>query len=668
MSELVRFIGELKRRHVFRVAAIYAVVAWALIQVVATVQPYLHLPAWTVTLVIVLLAIGLPVALFLGWAFDLTPDGVQRTLAGDAVAAPRLSKFAVVVIVLIALAGGGWLAYARGATGADAKSIAVLPFTNLSADAANEYFADGIHEQILTQLTQIADLHVISRTSVIQYKQQQRNLREIAQALGVGTILEGSVQRDGKRVRIHAQLIDAKRDKHLWSESYDRDLTDVFAIQSSIAQEIATELRAQLSGDERAALATAPTRSTEAYDLYLRARQLSRTVRDLEARVDLFRRALALDSTFVGAQIGLAEALFDLVDQHFVLMRLPAAESAATRALQLDPNAAEAHGLLSRMKSRVFDFDGALAEAAIARELKPDDPDMLRAYAMLLANRGLFTEAIHMQMRVLELDPASSVAHQQVARMLRGQGQWSEAERHLQRAIALDPDDPGPYDALIRHRAGVARSIEDLRPVLEQGIARYGAKSLAEHLLRGSGNLSGLLLELRPDLFDSIALGAGVDSVDYYIVAGYVKQRKGDEVGAHALFEQDRIVGEKRARALFGTDPRFQNPLYVAFGHSDLALALAGLGNHADAIKQAERGAELTPLSLPTDVSLATLWIVARVYVSAGRHDDAIAALERMLASPLAPVHAFTPTRLAIDPMFAPLRGQPAFDRLTKNQ
>ncbi len=666
MAGLADFIAELKRRRVFRVAVIYAVVAWALIQVAATVQPFLGMPAWTVTLVIVLLAIGLPVALVLGWAFDLTPDGVQRAPAGDGVVEPRFNKFVVVPLVLVALLGGAWLAYARPGMGADAKSIAVLPFTNLSTDAANEYFADGIHEQILTQLTQIADLHVISRTSVMQYKQQQRNLREIAQALGVGTVLEGSVQREGKRVRIHAQLIDAKRDKHLWSESYDRDVTDVFAIQSSIAQEISDALRAHLTPDEQAALSKPPTQNTEAYDIYLRARQdRGSSAADARKRIELYGAALQRDSSFVLAQIGLAESLFDLVDSHFEMGRLPELESAVSRALRIAPDAAESHLLLARLKSRNLDEDGTLAETAIARELKPNDPRVLGRYANAISTRGLFAEAAVLYERVLTLDPASVGTRLWLANSLAGLERWAEAEQQLERSIALSPTDPSLFALLIQLRAAHADRMEDVRQLIDENSARYDPAALAVQTLRGSGNIAALLLELKPDFYDALTLASGVDSVDYYLVNGYVLQRKGRLAEARASFESDRRVGEQRVRARFGeSDSRFQNLTYLTWGRSDLALALAALGRFEEAITHAEQAVEHTPPSTPAQAGVHLAWILARVYVSAGRYDDAIAVLERTLAVPLAPVAGLTPARLRIDPVFAPLRGRLAFDRL----
>ena len=244
------FFGELKRRKVYRVAVAYAVVAWLIIQIATQVFPVLEIPNWVIRLVIALIAIGFPVALALAWAFDITPQGIKRT--DDA--APEKTPAAKI----------------------PDKSIAVLPFENLSDDKENAYFADGVQDDILSNLAKVADLKVISRTSVRQYRGGERNLREIGVALGVAHILEGTVRRAGNRVRINAQLINARTDAHIWADTFDREATDLFALQSELAEKIATALQANLSPREKANMQIHPTAHLDAYDLYLRARDLFR--------------------------------------------------------------------------------------------------------------------------------------------------------------------------------------------------------------------------------------------------------------------------------------------------------------------------------------------------------------------------------------------------------
>src|SRR5437868_7299853 len=246
------FFAELKRRKVYRVAAAYAVASWLLIQIATQVFPFFEIPNWAVRLVVLVLCLGFPIAVILAWVFDITPQGIRRT---DEISAEQKS-------------------ISVGKTQIPRKSIAVLPFENLSNDKENEYFAAGVHDDVLSSLAKVADLKVISRTSVQQFKSGARNLREIGSALGVAHILEGTARRVGNRVRVNAQLIDARTDGHIWAETFDREITDLFALQSELAERITHALRANLSPAERTNLRTHPTRDVVAYELFLRAREL----------------------------------------------------------------------------------------------------------------------------------------------------------------------------------------------------------------------------------------------------------------------------------------------------------------------------------------------------------------------------------------------------------
>src|SRR5919201_5458113 len=280
------FFGELKRRNVYRVAVAYGVVAWLLIQIASQVFPFFDIPNWAVRLIVLLLAIGFPVALILAWVFELTSEGIKHTEAvapGESMM-PRTGRKLDFLIIGILLVVIGIFTYQRfgpqkktPAIGVELpeKSIAVLPFQNLSDDKQNEYFTDGVQDEIRTDLAKIADIKVISRTSVMQYKSGvARNLREIGQQLGVANVLEGSVQRAANKVRVSAQLVDARTDQHLWAQTYDRDLADVFAIQSEIAKAIADQLQAKLSPAEKNAIEQRPTTDVAAFELYSRAKDL----------------------------------------------------------------------------------------------------------------------------------------------------------------------------------------------------------------------------------------------------------------------------------------------------------------------------------------------------------------------------------------------------------
>lgn len=277
------FFTELKRRNVYKVAVAYAVVGWVIAQVATQIFPFLEIPNWIVRLVIVLIAIGFPIALVIAWAFEATPEGIKRTEDVDPVALVRQPrKYAWILVVVVGIAVSIGLFFVGryiGRTGVDAaespaKSIAVLPFDNLSHDPENAYFAEGVQDEILTRLARVADLKVISRTSTQKYKSAPDNLREIAKQLGVAHIVEGSVQKSADQIRVNVQLINAQTDAHLWAEIYDRKLTDIFAVESEIAKTIADTLQAKLTGSEKERMAAQPTSDTIAYELYHKARSL----------------------------------------------------------------------------------------------------------------------------------------------------------------------------------------------------------------------------------------------------------------------------------------------------------------------------------------------------------------------------------------------------------
>src|SRR5438876_6990869 len=281
------FFAELKRRNVYKVAVAYAVVGWLVVQISSTVLPTFHAPEWVVQTLVVLVALGFPIALVIAWAFELTPEGLKRTEDVDRATEKRGKSHAWIYVVAsgaaisMALFVLGRYTATNTTSGAHTaaitvasipqKSIAVLPFENLSDDKNAAYFADGIQEEILTKLASIADLKVISRTSTAKYKSKPEDLKTVSQQLGVATVLEGSVQKAADKVRVNVQLIDARADSHLWAKSYDRDMKDVFAVESEVAQEIADSLQAKLSPAEANTLAAAPTKDPQAYDLFLRA-------------------------------------------------------------------------------------------------------------------------------------------------------------------------------------------------------------------------------------------------------------------------------------------------------------------------------------------------------------------------------------------------------------
>src|SRR5712692_4860966 len=358
---LQNFFAELKRRNVYKVAVAYAVVGWLLIQVATQVFPFFEIPNWAVRLVVALIAIGFPIALVIAWAFEATPEGIKRTEIADAMPATSgHKKHAWIYIVVICGAISVMLFFlGRYTAGSKTKaspndisnkSIAVLPFDNLSRDPDNAFFAEGVQEEILTRLSKVADLKVISRTSTQRFKSSPDNLPQIAKQLGVANILEGSVQKAADQVRVSVQLINANSDAHLWAESFDRKLTDIFAVETDIAKAIAETLRVRLTGAEREQLAKPPTENLKAFQYYMQGRSISqrRTREDLLTAVQYYERAIDEDRNYALAYAGLSDAYSTLgvFDYIAPIEGRHKAEEAARKALALDENLPEAHAAL----------------------------------------------------------------------------------------------------------------------------------------------------------------------------------------------------------------------------------------------------------------------------------------------------------------------------------
>src|SRR5216117_135850 len=355
------FFSELKRRNVYKVAVAYIVAGWALSQGIAQVLPVFDVPNWAIRLIVLLIMIGLPVALSLAWAFELTPEGIKRTDAADAVGQQSRGHTWIYIVVIAAAFSIGLFFLGRfsagnktaSPVGISNKSIAVLPFDNLSRDPDNAYFCEGVQDEILTRLAKVADLKVISRTSTQHFKSAPDNLPQIAKQLGVMNILEGSVQKANDQVRVNVQLINALTDAHLWADTYDRKLTDIFAVESDIAKTIAESLQAKLTGSEKISIAKTSTKDPEAYELYLKGRFFwnKRTGADLQTAIQYFNQAITKDPGYALAYAGLADAyaLLTAYGASSIADSFPQAKAAARKALELDGSLAEAHTSLGQV-------------------------------------------------------------------------------------------------------------------------------------------------------------------------------------------------------------------------------------------------------------------------------------------------------------------------------
>jgi TolB-like protein/Tfp pilus assembly protein PilF len=473
------FFGELKRRNVYKVAVAYAVVAWLLIQIATQVFPFFEIPNWAIRLVVLLVAIGFPIALVLAWAFELTPEGLKRTEVADREALPSKGKRTWVYVVLIAglfsvgifFLGRFTANEQKAGSELSAKSIAVLPFANLSSDPENAYFAAGIQDEIITRLAKIAELKVISCSSTQRFKSSPVDVPSIAKQLGVANIVEGSVQRSVDKVHVNVQLIKAETDANLWAESFDRDLTDIFRIESEIAKTIAERLQAKLTGSEQQAITARPTENPEAHQLYLKGRYFwnKRTANDFKTAIDYFNQAIEKDPSYALAYAGLADA-YGLLSGYGAASpkdSLPQAKAAAMKALELDNTLAEAHASLGQaLFAYDFNFAEANREFRRAIELNPNYATAHQWYGQSgLAPLGQFDDAIAEMKRALELDPLSVIINADLGSVLSSAQRYDAAIEQLRKTLEMDPRF---YYA--HWNLGVALEVKGL---VEQAIAEY---------------------------------------------------------------------------------------------------------------------------------------------------------------------------------------------------
>jgi len=448
------FFAELKRRNVYKVAVAYAIVGWLLVQIATQVFPFLEIPNWVIRLVIGLVAIGFPIALVIAWAFELTPQGIRRTEDLDPGIQGRSKgrTWIYVAVVGAALSVGlffigrytGQRFVSGGGTELSAKSIAVLPFDNLSRDPDNAFFAEGVQDEILTRLAKVADLKVIARTSTQKFKSAPDNLPDIAKQLGALNILEGSVQKANDQVRVNVQLINALTNTHLWAEIYDRKLTDIFTVESDIAKTIADTLQAKLTGSEKQMIASQPTSDTTANKFYHEGTSLweKRSGDNIPKAIEFYEQAIARDPNYALAYAGLANAYLLLPFYTNAPRKdsLIKAKQAALKALSLDSKLAEAHVALGKHDFFNMELAGSLREYQRAIELKPNDATAHHWYGNdSLVSYGRFDEAISEGKRAVELDPLSPIINADLGITLYLARRYDEAREQLHKALAIDP-------------------------------------------------------------------------------------------------------------------------------------------------------------------------------------------------------------------------------------
>jgi TolB-like protein/Tfp pilus assembly protein PilF len=542
-----------------------------------------------------------------------------------------------------------------------AKSVAVLPFENLASGEESAYFASGIHDELLTQLAQLGDIKVISRTSAMTYKASTKPLRQIAQELGVATIVEGSVQRSGNRVRVQAQLIDARTDAHLWAERYDRELTDVFEIQSDIARQIATALKAKLSPAEQTRLARKPTSNTEAYDMYLRAREYAnRSYGEANTRhaIDFAQKAIALDADFAEAWALLAVKQSDMFWYHYD--RSPeiqeASRRSAQRALQLNPDLPDAHNSMASYLYHVkLDYENALKEFGVARAGAPGDADIALLTGAVLRRQGKIADALKYFQESQTLDPRSGPIAQNLGETYTLLRRYDDARPAFERGVDLAPDE---VDVALSGAAMQLRHTGDMKT--------------ARHLLRyvtptdKRGIYSPADIHARIEMFEGrperalAILQASDDSVFFSqfhyepksLPLALAYEAMGDAAAARKHYEQALAAIDVASKRL-PDDPR----IYLA-----QALAYSGLGRKPEAIAAGVRATKLLPFEREAWRGSHYLVDLALIYTRVGEADKAIDILERLLKTPA----DVGPGALRTDPAWAPLRKYPRFVALIR--
>ena len=674
------FFGELKRRNVYKVAVAYIVGGWALAQGLAQVLPVFSVPNWVIQLLVLLIILGLPIALGLAWAFELTPEGLKRTEDVDEVAVASHKKRAWIYVVIVgAIVSIGLFFLGRysainttprqseAATGTQQKSIAVLPFENLSDDKQNTYFADGVLDQILTNLAKVSDLRVISHTSVRQYKSgEPRNLREIGKQLGVTHILEGSVRRSGDHLRISAQLIDARTDSQIWADTYDRTAADLFAIQSDLAQSIVAQLQTKLSPQQKAEIEQRPTQDLLAFELYQRAKEIvdSYLIADdvraaLLSALESLDQAIKRDPDFVSAYCYIARAndLLYFFDLEPTPNQVLLAEAAVKAALRLRPDSAEAHFAMADFLFRCHrDYDGALKELAIARRGLPNDTAFFILSGYISRRRN----------------------------------NWAQAEQDFRTAVGLDPRNPNAYNLLadtynlLRKHRLAAQVYDSVLAAGERTPIVFFRRDSA--IFNGTGNSTGLrrVLSENPDM----DIGGGqtpvrvwlalidanfaeaervlaasprqefqdIDYSFYYPKAWFeamIARAKGDSAGATAAFTAARTILEQR----LAVKPEHARTLAV------LAQVDAGLGRKELAIQEAKHAVDLMPLSKDVYDGALVLEGLAQVYTWSNEPDRAIELLQKLATMPSYVNYA----RTKLYPIWNPLRGDPRFQKIVNS-
>ena len=655
------FFEELQRRKVYRVAAAYIIAAGFIIQISSAVFPAWELPNWAFRLVVVLLLIGFPITLILAWAYDVTPQGIRATPTPSTRGSHRRRNLIMLVAIgVIISAGAGFFLLPRVSARKIDKSIAVLPFQNLSDEKENAYFADGMQDDILTNLSKIGDLKVISRVSVMSYRGDgARNAREIGKALGVGTLLEGSVRRIGNRVRVNVQLIDANSDEHIWAEDYDRDLTDVFAIQTDLAQKIASSLQAKLSPNEKEQLDRQPTKDPNAYLLFIQAHDYANRpdhLRDDSIKAEeLFEQAIKLDPKFAAAFAGLSMVeswiyhSFEPTQARREKARLNADES-----LRLEPNLPEGHlalGFSYYYGDR--DYERALAEFEIAKRDLPNEAQAYMAIGAIQRRQGKWTESTANLEKAVALDPKNASMLVNLAWNYMAVRNFEAADKTVDRAIAVAPKSfavtalkaylaaawKGDLSVIEKQSAPIP---EDVDPSGLVTFERYWVLTLQRKFPEALAVVQKFPRETLITYTTAPAPKAFLEGNIHFL--------EGDKPRSQAEFEKARVISEQLLRDAPEDPAR----------HAQHGFILAALGRKEEAIAEGKRAVALLPESQDAFDGPRGTAALAQIYAWTGESDEAFRLLDHLLSVP----NGLAVPMLKLDPAWDPLRKDPRFQAL----
>ncbi len=652
------FFEEIKRRKVYRVAVAYAVVAGGAIQLASAVFPAWDLPSWALRLVIILLLIGFPISLILAWALEVTPEGIRTTPSAPAAPRRRRNVVALVAVGIIVSAAAGFFLLPGASAWKIDKSIAVLPFENFSDDKENAFFADGIQDDILTNLSKIGDLKVISRTSVMSYRGKEKSVREIGKALGVSAILEGSVRKSGNRVRVNVQLINAVNDEHIWSDVYDRDLTDVFAIQTDLAQKIAQELHAKLSPTEKAQMTRKPTENGEAYLAFVQAHNFNLDLEDLgklKQAEQLYERALQLDPGFALACARLSQLQSWIYHTYEpTTERREKSRNLAEHALQLQPDLPEGHLALGFSIYYVErDYPRALAELALAQKGLPNDAEVYLAIGAIQRRQGKWDESTGNLARAAELSPNDTWPLQNLVLNYQMQRNFDAANTTLDRALKLAPESFNLWSL----KAQMEISQKGTCEIAERGIQSLSTRPMNDEQ---KNNLASAIAQTRlaqrryaealqaaKDLKDDSHMANAEGWIGKYMIIGIAKKNLGDEAGARDAFLKAKQYAEQNLKTAPDDAKR----------HSRLAEPLVWLGEKEAAIAEAKRATELLPESIDAFDGPVCTQSLAEIYAMTGDSDNALKIVDGLLSRPT----QLTVALLKISPVWDSLRQDPRF-------